>query len=236
MIGNELLDATYCSTCSDTGWEVVVGSGARKCRCPAGQALKLLSQPKVTSAFNVVPKRYEDLRIESMKPMLHPAQKEVLDVLKAKPRSSLIMFGNNSYGTGKSALLWALFSSARDAGREVLGCTLSAFLELMQRWETGGGNPPIQPEHLRLWNDGIVCLDEIEKIKTLSRFAAQQFFNLVNICYEQRIQIVVATNLGKTDIADFWASVDGAETYGPAISRRLFQADHAYHADFGRNK
>lgn len=169
-----------------------------------------------------------------MKPQLHPKQTEILTLLQQTPRTSLIMFGDNSYGTGKSAIGWALFSSARDAGREVLGCTLSAFIEIMQQWEIEGGNPPIQPGHLRLWQDGLVWIDEIEKVKKLSRFAAQQFFNLINICYEERIQIVVATNLGKCDIADFWASVEGGETYGPAISRRLFQSDSAYHADFGK--
>ncbi|MEP7338640.1 MAG: AAA family ATPase [Acidobacteriota bacterium] len=232
--GSQPYPSDYCDLCADTGWQNIIGEGARMCTCPKGDALRALKSSNPDTAINTVPRRYQSLRIETMQPMIHPKQAELLPRLRANPRASVVMYGAGNYGCGKSAIGWALFQSARDAGRPVFGCNLSAFIKAMQRWSIEGIAPAIKPEDVRKWRDGLVWLDEMDKVDKISRFAAQQLFEMVNACYEQDVQIIAATNLSKLEIAAFWS--EAGDTYGPAINRRLFQADGVIGVDFGKKK
>lgn len=221
------MNSEYCDRCQSTGWKLIVGEGATVCDCPKGQSIRAARKAAGRDLpVNVVPRRYEGLRIETMTPDLsrHPKQASLIPMLQEDPKASLVMYGANSFGTGKSAIGWALFQSASAAHREVAGGRLVSFVSMMRDCEIDGATPIVRPGDLRLWNRGLLFIDEFDKVK-LSDFTARQVFEFVNVAYEERQQIVVATNLSREECASHWEEAGGK--YGPAIYRRLFDRDDA---------
>jgi DNA replication protein DnaC len=212
---------------------VVVGKGASICSCRAGQAI----QAKRTAIsrelpVNAVPRMFERFTIESMLPMVnrHEKQVELLRRLKENPRASVVMYGRNSFGAGKSAIGWGLYNSALQARRQVAGGKLASFVRMMQDWEVNAKEPIVRPSDLRLWDGGLLWLDEFGKVKP-SEFAIRQVFDFIDVAYEEEQQIVVATNLSRGELKDYWDSQ--SDQYGEAIRRRLFDRDDVIAVNFG---
>lgn len=225
--GSQVLnsDPTYCDECQNTGHKVVIGQGAMLCDCAVGQRIRdLQGTAQRELPVNVVPRRYEGLLIETMTPDLdrHPKQTSLLSMLREDPKTSLVMYGADSFGTGKSAIGWALYQSAIAAKREAAGGRLASFVRMMQSWEIDNVEPVVKPNDLRIWDHGLLFLDEFDKVK-LSDFSVRQLFEFVNVAYEERQQVVIATNLSKDECASHWQDAGGK--YGPAIYRRLFDRE-----------
>lgn len=212
---------------------MIVGKGAVVCACPLGEAIRA---KRVTAArelpVNTPPRMFERFRIETMlpDPSRHEKQVELLAELKTNPRASVVMYGANSFGAGKSAIGWALYNSAVEAGRQAAGGKLSSFVRMMQSWEIDGVEPVVRPQDLRLWDRGLVWLDEFGKVKP-SEFATRQVFDLIDVAYEEQQQIVVATNLSRAELKEFW-DAQGTQ-YGEAIRRRLFDRPDVLAVNFG---
>lgn len=224
---------SYCGDCQSTGWAVIVGKGAKICSCPIGGRIR---SARIAAArelpVNTPPRMFERFRIETMlpDPSRHEKQIELLAELKANPRASVVMYGVNSFGVGKSAIGWALFNSAIQAGRQAAGGKLSAFVRMMQSWEIDSVEPVVRPSDLRLWDNGLLWLDEFGKVKP-SEFATRQVFELIDTAYEEQCQIVVATNLSRAELKEFW-DAQGTQ-YGEAIRRRLFDRSDVLAVNFG---
>ena len=231
--GNPARSCDVCGNCQGTGWTVVVGEGARLCVCLLGEAIR---SKRIVAArelpVNTPPRMFERFRIETIlpDPARHEKQVELLALLKANPRRSVVMFGANSFGVGKSAIGWALYNSAVQAGRQAAGGKLSSFVRMMQAWEIDGVEPVVRPSDLRLWDCGLLWLDEFGKVKP-SEFATRQVFDLIDVAYEEQQQIVIATNLSRDELKEFWDS-QGTQ-YGEAIRRRLFDRSDVIAVDFG---
>jgi DNA replication protein DnaC len=73
-------------------------------------------------------------------------------------------------------------------------------------------------------------LDEFGKVKP-SEFATRQVFELIDTAYEEQQQIVVATNLSRSELKEFW-DAQGTQ-YGEAIRRRLFDRSDVLAVNFG---
>lgn len=212
---------------------MVVGKGAEPCDCAKGQQVHY----RRTAAnrelpFNVVPKMFERFRVETMlpDPTRHEKQVGLLAALKDNPTASVVMYGANSFGAGKSALGWAIYNSAVFAGRPATGGKLSAFVKMMQAWEIDSKEPLVRPSDLRLWDRGLVWLDEFGKVKQ-SDFSVRMTFELLDVAYEEQQQIVIATNLSKQELRSYWA--DQGDQYAGAIYRRLFDQQHIISVNFG---
>lgn len=221
----ERFDPRYCNDCQNTGWTLIVGKGAKVCDCALGRAVRERQGNALRELpVNVVPRRYEGFRIETLAPDLarHPKQESLLAMLREDPHTSLVMYGANSFGTGKSLIGWALYQTAFAAGRECAGGRLSSFVRMMQAWEIDGTEPVVKPADLRLWKHGLLFFDEFDKVK-VSDFSVRQIFEFVNIAYEEGQQVVVATNLSLAECSSHWEEAGGK--YGPAIKRRLFDRD-----------
>jgi DNA replication protein DnaC len=101
---------------------------------------------------------------------------------------------------------------------------------MMQAWEIDGKEPVIRPSDLRLWDRGLVWLDEFGKVKQ-SDFSARMTFELIDIAYEEQQQIVIATNLSRTELRSYWA--EQGDQYSGAIYRRLFDQTNIISVNFG---
>lgn len=223
----------YCDACANSGWTVIVGEGAKACDCPRGlQIVYRRTSANRELPVNVVPKMFERFRIETMLPDTIRSEKqiEVLAALKENPAASVVMFGKNSFGAGKSAIGWAIYNSAVLAGRKATGGKLSSFVRMMQAWEIDGAEPVVRPADFRLWDRGLVFFDEFGKVKQ-SEFSARMVFELLDVAYEEQQQIVIATNLSKDELKGCFYEI--GEQYAGAIYRRLFDQEGVIAVNFG---
>lgn len=223
----------YCNDCANSGWTVIVGEGAKPCDCPRGQqAVYRRTSANRELPVNVVPKMFERFRIETMLPDTLRSEKqiELLAALKENPAASVVMYGGNSFGAGKSAIGWAIYNSAVLAGRKATGGKLSAFVRMMQAWEIDGIEPVVRPSDFRLWDRGLVFFDEFGKVKQ-SEFSARMVFELLDVAYEEQQQVVITTNLSRAELKGCFFDV--GEQYAGAIYRRLFDQQGVIAVNFG---
>lgn len=215
-----------CEPCRDTGWVYVIDEqgqnrGVKKCQC--------LLERIQRAAVSRIPPRYRLLRLESLRPQtsLHFKQASVIEDIKGNPGASYLLFGKQ--GTGKSLLGWLLYRVAAEAGRPVVGLSVSDLLFQFRRFEVDRIEPIVDAESLhdpyRRW---LIFLDECEKARP-SEFAGEKLFALLDAAYNYGHQVVITSNLQPNALKLHWSRA--SEQYGPSIMRRLLELPDAVHVE-----
>lgn len=205
-----------CPTCSDTGWVIVEGRGAKHCEClKAKQRVRLLDR---------IPPEYRGLELATIEPdeSRHSGQASLLAALKTDSDMSLLLAGK--VGCGKSMIGWLLYKRAIEQDRPAVALPLAELLGQFRRYECGSETlPAITSESLR---DGsrrwLIFLDEFDKARA-SEFAGEQLFLLMDAIYTYRHQLVVTSNITKDALRSHWSQ--SSEQYGVSIMRRLLELE-----------
>ena len=207
-----------CDDCSDSGFEVISGKGARPCGC----RLTKIREQRLAK----VPPVFAGVNLADIKPMpaKHKSQAEFVPAMLADPSASFYFSGR--FGTGKSTFLWALYKHAVEQNRpKVVVCTLSELLNEYKAFiqasiaGTEPKPPRLNADELRQKHTRYaIFLDDLDKAKP-TEYAAEQLFEIVNAIYDFRHQVVVTTNLSVGKLVDHFDRAD--ERYGGAIVRRL---------------
>lgn len=219
-----------CEACSDLGWIIEPGRGARACACQSRRraAEKL-------AALNRRYARFAEFDLYGLRPRLdaHPKQAQLVPAVQADPSRSFLLFGGT--GSGKTLIGYCLAKLAIEQGRPVVAVTLAELLEQYRAQVRGSEQAPaIDAETLRDASGRyLVFIDEIDKARP-TEFAAEKFFQLANAIYETGQQVVIASNLSKLQLVAHWERAGQGEAaadfsqYGAPILRRLCEvADSA---------
>ena len=203
--------------CQGTGWVVVEGKGAQECGC------RILA--KTTRKLERIPPEYEHLRIERVAPDLkrHPNQADVWQRVKRQPDQCYLICGRP--GTGKSAVMWALYAHAARQGRPALAKSLCALIEDFRRAETAGYRnghlPELHPSKLQTRSDRwFIGIDDFH-LGRPTRFAGETIYRLLDAAYSYRHQLVVTSQLDLSELERHWARA--GDGYGKAILRRVLE-------------
>lgn len=211
------LQSVGCARCNGTRLEYNPELRAsRQCECVFRRALE--------RRLSAIPPRYRyaDLGTIEPRPDLHPAQAEVLALLRENPTGSYLFAGCN--GVGKSLFGWALYREALVLGRRAVATTVHDWLTECVEAVRGAGElrMSVSAESLKSHpGQYAVFLDEFEKARP-TEFAAEMLFHLVNAVYNHDHQLVITTNLPFGELQGHWNRI--GDVWGASIARRL--ADH----------
>jgi DNA replication protein DnaC len=205
-----------CVPCSDTGWVVIEGKGAKRCEC-----LKLKLRARL---LDRIPPEYRGLDLATIEPdaSRHDGQASLFAALKANPDMSLLLSGK--VGCGKSLVGWLLYKRAIEQERPAVALPLAELLAQYRSVATGGEIVPAVTsadlrDDSRRW---LIYLDEFDKARA-SEFAGEQLFLLMDAIYTYRHQLVITSNLTKDKLRAHWSQA--SDQYGVSIMRRVLELE-----------
>jgi DNA replication protein DnaC len=203
--------------CQETGWVVVEGKGAKECGCRV--------RAKAIRRLERIPPEYEHLRLESVALDLkrHPRQAFVWQRVKRHPEQCYLICGQP--GTGKSAVMWALYAHAVEMGRPAVAMSLSELIEDFRRADAVGYHneylPELHPSKLQTRSERwFIGIDDFHLARP-TRFAAEMTYRLLDAAYSYRHQLVVTSQLDLKKLERHWA--EAGDGYGEAIMRRVLE-------------
>lgn len=207
--------------CQGTGWVVVEGKGAQQCGCRI--------RAKTIRKLERIPPEYEHLRLESVTPDLkrHPQQPFVWQTVKKHPDQCYLICGQP--GTGKSAVMWALYAYAVEQGRPAVVMPLSELIENFRRAGAASYRnehlPELYPSKLQTRSDRwFVGIDDFH-VGRPTRFAGEIIYRLLDTAYSYRHQLVITSQLDRRRLEWHWA--EAGDGYGKAIMRRVSEIQSA---------
>lgn len=205
-----------CDDCTDTGWIVIAGEGARLCQCE--------KQKRIEKRMSKIPAEYRSFNLATIQPMAakHEKQAALFAEVKANPAASLFLSGRN--GCGKSLLGWLIYKQAAGDGRPVVFLTMSELMRQFREWELDSEKPPIvDASSLRdskaRW---LIVLDEAEKARA-TEFASEKLCELLDAVYTNHHQLVITSNFNAASLREHWSKQN--PVYGASIMRRIMELD-----------
>lgn len=219
-----------CHCCNGSGWIYVTQDSVTRvaaCECRRERVIH--------ERLSKVPERYTGAVLKA-NDSIHEAQSRVVSELQANPHQSAAFTGIN--GSGKTHLFYALYyKAAEDPTRRVYLYKLKHWLSDVGKQIRGESdsrgrafNCDLTAAALSHGRRVSVFLEEIDKAKP-TEFAAAELFDIVDTIYEQRLQLVVTSNVGIEELGEFWAATD---SLGPSIARRIMDICteyNFYHTD-----
>ena len=207
--------------CNGTEWILIEGKGVKECSC------RILA--KTNRKLKRIPLEYEHLRIKSAEPDLkrHPRQSCVWQTVKKHPDQCYLICGRP--GSGKSAVMWALYAYAVEQNRPAVAMSLSELIEDFRRAETASYGdeylPELHPSKLQTRSDRwFIGIDDFH-IGRPTRFAGEMIYRLLDAAYSYRHQLVVSSQLDRRKLEQHWA--EAGDGYGQAIMRRVSEINGA---------
>lgn len=193
-----------CEFCSDTGWEVIVGEGARRCRC------QLKDKRAVLLSEACLPKRYEECTFASFQAQgkngpldideyfqsqvraLHDAQTLVRQYVPTlNTASGLLLMG--PCGVGKTHLAVATLKALVEKG---IPCLFYDFRDLLKEIQNSY-NPVSNSSELDVlepvYKAEILVLDDLGATKPTD-WARDTMFQIINNRYNDRKVTIFTTN------------------------------------------
>lgn len=215
--------------CQGTGWVVVEGKGAHECGCRV--------RAKTIRKLERIPPEYEHLRLECVAPNLkhHPNQAYVWQTVKRHPDRCYLISGRA--GTGKSAVMWALYAHAVEQGHPAVAKSLCELIEDFRRAKIADYRnehlPELHPSKLQTRSDRwFVGIDDFH-LAWPTRFAGEMIYRLLDAAYSYRHQLVVTSQLDPRELERHWAVAGGG--YGEAIMRRVLEIHGATYLTLPEN-
>ena len=203
---------------------MIEGKGAKRCRCLQRQINR--------NALAVVPSdQFGRPKLSRLQPRadIHPAQIDVVRLVKSRPAASFLLCGMN--GSGKSHIAWAIYRWAIANRRRAIGCSLNHLLRQYRDWELMSPDdrvtaqrertnlrPLVLPDDLRSADKHTLLLDEFEKA-SVTEFTSRMLFELLNAVRDFGHQVIVTSNKDWDQLREHWSRID--EVYGNSIMTRL---------------
>ncbi|HWR19643.1 MAG TPA: ATP-binding protein [Clostridia bacterium] len=200
----------HCELCSDTGY---VGSREKTmCACMKRQ----LETSRFERSFIHPDERFETFRTdifpdESQKKLTLSAKKiceSYADMFPSNAPRSLLLMGNS--GLGKSFLLNCISNRVQERGHNVYKITAYNLIEtVMQSIRLGSGTPDfLMPE--------LLVIDDLGTEQMIKNITSETLFSIVNERQSASKATLIATNLSREKLIDFY----GERLYSRLIAPR----------------
>lgn len=198
---SRLRPGLFCEFCSDTGWEVIPGEGARPCRCKAkDQRASLLSRAQI-------PRRYEDCTLENYEPQGNPLQSDeviqsqryalrdaanlVREYIPTLEVSGLLLMG--PCGVGKTHLAVGIIKAMLGKGIPCLFYDFSDLLKEIQNSYSAVSKSSELGVLAPVYGAEVLVLDELGAMKPTD-WVRDTMAQIINNRYNDRKLTIFTTN------------------------------------------
>ncbi len=194
---SRLRQETICEFCSDTGWEVVPGEGAKPCRCTVkDKRAQLLVRADI-------PKRYENCTLETYKPQggskdswtsQYAALEFAKTLVSEYPLAEMGLLFVGSCGVGKTHLAVGIIRALIE--QKGIPCLFYDFRDLLKEIQNSY-NPISNSSELGVlapvYEAKVLVLDDLGATKPTD-WARDTMFQIINNRYNDRKVTIFTTN------------------------------------------
>lgn len=198
-MNSRLRQESICEFCSDTGWEVIVGEGARPCRCTVkdNRAQLLLRAD--------IPKRYENCTLETYRPQRTPknsnswtSQFAALEFAKTLvseyPLAEIGLLFMGPCGVGKTHLAVGTIKALIE--QKGIPCLFYDFRDLLKEIQNSYNSVSNSSELgvlAPVYKAEVLVLDDLGATKPTD-WARDTMFQIINNRYNDRKVTIFTTN------------------------------------------
>jgi DNA replication protein DnaC len=232
-----------CSLCYGTGWQIVVGVGAKVCSCrQKNQYQRLLERARI-------PPRYSNCTLESYIPQGSPEgdiftsqAKALLDAkgfVKEYPRADFGLLFVGECGLGKTHLAVAILKEI--IAKTTLPCLFYDFRDLLKEIQESY-NPTISTSELQvlapIYEAEVLVLDELGATKP-TPWVQDTMTQIINRRYNNKKLTIFTSNFLDNPLANSSYGESLSERLGVRLRSRLYEMCKLVHIvgeDYRRDK
>lgn len=190
MLPDRTTVEAVCPQCLGTGWEIVAGKGAQRCRCKTESRLDTL----LASAR--IPRRYEDCELENydcLNPSLTRAKRDAQKFITEYPLIDFGLLFIGPCGVGKTHLATAILKALIRKG---IPCLFYDFRDLLKEIQNSY-NPVSQTSELQvlapIYEAEVLVLDELGASKPTS-WVQETMTQIINNRYNEKKVTIFTSN------------------------------------------
>ncbi|MFY9226522.1 MAG: ATP-binding protein [Blastocatellia bacterium] len=214
-----------CPLCFDTGWQVVIGVGARQCECrKKNQYQRLLAKARI-------PTRYENCSLDNYEPQGRPGSDEILSQAKAKmdctyfvrdyPTVEFGLLLVGECGLGKTHLAVATLKAT--LSKTMHSCLFYDFRDLLKEIQESY-NPSTSSSELKvlapIYEAELLVLDELGATKPTA-WVQDTMTQIINRRYNNKKITIFTSNYLDTPSLNYGETL--SERLGVRLRSRLYE-------------
>ncbi len=238
---NEQTKPEPCPLCFDTGWQVVIGVGARQCECrKKTQYSRLLAKARI-------PTRYETCSLDNYEPNGFPGSEEIVSQARAKldcntfvreyPNVEFGLLLVGECGLGKTHLAVAVLKAT--LSKTMHSCLFYDFRDLLKEIQESY-NPSTSSSELKvlapIYEAELLVLDELGATKPTA-WVQDTMTQIINRRYNNKKITIFTSNYLDTPSLNYGETL--SERLGVRLRSRLYEMCKIVHIkgeDYRKNK